>query len=203
MTQSKAPLRPRKQPLQPRALETVSYILEAAALILEAQGFDGFNTNAVAERAGVSIGSLYQYFPGKDALMIALMRREKERFGQEASLALQAPSGRAAMQHLLRAAVAQQLDRPELARLLDMEELRPEVQAETHEVSGVRTLVRTLLDRADLPQQPDKEVAADELMALIRTLVDAAGMRLEPDHARVQARLAGAVFGYLEAAATA
>lgn len=43
-------------------------LLEAAAQVLEAKGLEGFNTNAVAERAGVSIGSLYQYFPSKDAL---------------------------------------------------------------------------------------------------------------------------------------
>ena len=76
-------LRPRKKPVQPRAVETYAWILEAAAQILEAQGIGAFNTNLVAERAGVSIGSLYQYFPGKDALLIALMRREKERLGFE------------------------------------------------------------------------------------------------------------------------
>jgi AcrR family transcriptional regulator len=73
-------LKPRKQPTQPRAIETVACLLQAAAQVLEAQGRAAFNTNAVAERAGVSIGSLYQYFPGNDALLIALMQREKQRF---------------------------------------------------------------------------------------------------------------------------
>ncbi len=198
---AKTALSPRKQPLQPRAVETVACILEAAAQLLEVQGFEGFNTNIVAERAGVSIGSLYQYFPGKRALVVALMRREKERFGQDASAALAAATGSDAMRHLVRAAVRQQLERPELARLLDIEEARPEVQRETEEASGVRALLRATLDREDLPMQPDKEIATDELMVLIRALVDSAGERRESDLPGLESRLSGAVFGYLEGAA--
>ena len=131
MAVSSSTLRPRKKPIQPGAVQTVSDVLEAAAQIVEAHGFERFNTTAVAEREGVSIGSLYQYVPGKDALVIALMRREKERFRDDAAAALAAPTGRDAVSHLVGAAVRQQLDRPELARLLDIEEMRPEAQRET------------------------------------------------------------------------
>jgi AcrR family transcriptional regulator len=62
-------LAPRKLPRQQRARATCEAILEAAAHIIGREGLAGFNTNAVAERAGVSIGSLYQYFPNKDSLM--------------------------------------------------------------------------------------------------------------------------------------
>ena len=68
--------RPRKTPQQARSHETVRIIVETAARILERDGRDGFSTNAVAERAGVSIGSLYQYFPRKEALLGALIMRE-------------------------------------------------------------------------------------------------------------------------------
>ncbi|MDZ4318885.1 MAG: TetR/AcrR family transcriptional regulator [Phenylobacterium sp.] len=51
-------------------------ILEAAAQLLERDGLDGFTTNAVAERAGVSIGAVYRYFPNKRVLMHALAERE-------------------------------------------------------------------------------------------------------------------------------
>jgi AcrR family transcriptional regulator len=74
------PLKPRKTPSQPRAADTVAAIIEAAPQVLETEGFEGFNTNAIARRAGVSIGSLYQYFLGKDSLSIALMNREANRF---------------------------------------------------------------------------------------------------------------------------
>jgi AcrR family transcriptional regulator len=65
----------RKAPQQTRSLETVDAIVTAAARILAANGWAGFTTNAVAERAGVSIGSLYQYFPNKAALVFAIKRR--------------------------------------------------------------------------------------------------------------------------------
>jgi AcrR family transcriptional regulator len=200
MTAPTSPLRPRKRPVQPRAVETVSAILEAAAQILEAHGLDAFNTNAVAERAGVSIGSLYQYFPGKDALLIALMRREKERFRNDASGALAAPSGRAAVEHLVGAAVRHQLLRPELAKLLDIEEARPEAQREVAGVSGYRQLIRTTLDRPDLPRPADLEIAADEIAMLVQVLVDAAGARLDADSSAVERRVCGAVLGYLDGA---
>ena len=59
----------RRIPRQARAAETVAAIIEGAAQILEAGGLAAFTTNAVAERAGVSIGTLYQYFADKNALL--------------------------------------------------------------------------------------------------------------------------------------
>jgi AcrR family transcriptional regulator len=69
-------LTPRKKPLQRRSQETVEVILEAAAQIFGEAGYDEGTTNRIAERAGVSIGSLYQYFPNKNALLVALVERE-------------------------------------------------------------------------------------------------------------------------------
>jgi AcrR family transcriptional regulator len=66
----------RKTPRQERAKSSVETVLEAAAQVLEASGRDGFNTNAVAARAGVSIGTLYRYFPDKHAVLCALAARE-------------------------------------------------------------------------------------------------------------------------------
>lgn len=65
----------RKRPRQARARVTVDAILEATARVLVAEGYEGTNTNRVAEVAGVSIGSLYQYFPSKQALVSALVER--------------------------------------------------------------------------------------------------------------------------------
>ena len=66
----------RRIPRQTRAAETVAAILEGAAQILEAGGLAGFTTNAVAERAGVSIGTLYQYFSDKNEILRAIAERE-------------------------------------------------------------------------------------------------------------------------------
>jgi AcrR family transcriptional regulator len=69
----------RRIPRQIRAEETVAAIVEAAAQVLETGGLAGFTTNAVAQRAGVSIGTLYQYFADKQALLRALADREIRR----------------------------------------------------------------------------------------------------------------------------
>ena len=66
----------RRIPRQARAAETAATILEGAAQILEANGLAGFTTNAVAERAGVSIGTLYQYFADKNAILLALAKQQ-------------------------------------------------------------------------------------------------------------------------------
>lgn len=72
------PEKTRKIPRQRRAQASVDFVLEAAAQVLEATGETGFNTNAVAERAGVSIGTLYRYFPDKTSILRALALRETE-----------------------------------------------------------------------------------------------------------------------------
>ena len=66
---------PRRTPVQRRSIETVEAILEAAAQVFEREGYAAGTTNRIAERAGVSIGSLYQYFPNKDAVLVALTER--------------------------------------------------------------------------------------------------------------------------------
>ncbi|MEN2975812.1 TetR/AcrR family transcriptional regulator [Tistrella bauzanensis] len=65
----------RKSPRQSRAVDLVEAILEAATRIIREDGLAGLTTNRVAELAGVGIGSLYEYFPGKEAIVVALARR--------------------------------------------------------------------------------------------------------------------------------
>ena len=63
----------RRKPSQRRSQVTVTAILDAAARVFEERGFEAGTTNHVAEVAGVSIGSLYEYFPNKDAMVVALV----------------------------------------------------------------------------------------------------------------------------------
>jgi len=70
--------RARKQPAQARSRAMVEAILDAAARILVKDGYEAFSTNRVAEAAGASVGSLYQYFPNKSALLAELMRRHAQ-----------------------------------------------------------------------------------------------------------------------------
>ncbi|WP_454883807.1 TetR family transcriptional regulator [Sphingomonas oryzagri] len=69
----------RKQPRQARSTELVSAILDAAVQVLENEGAQRFTTARVAERAGVSVGSLYQYFPNKAAILFRLQSDEWRR----------------------------------------------------------------------------------------------------------------------------
>lgn len=68
----------RKMPKQERAEQTVKAIFDATLKILEKDGADGLNTNKVAAIAGISIGTVYQYFPNRQAILLALAKRENE-----------------------------------------------------------------------------------------------------------------------------
>lgn len=68
----------RRQPKQHRALQTVEAVLDAVVRILKREGVDAVTTNRIAEVAGVSIGSVYQYFPDKRAIFVALHQRHIE-----------------------------------------------------------------------------------------------------------------------------
>jgi len=74
----KPPTKPRKNASQERSRATVDALVEATARILVREGFEKTSTNRIAEIAGVSVGSLYQYFPGKEALVAAVIDRHNE-----------------------------------------------------------------------------------------------------------------------------
>ena len=68
----------RKRPTQARSRATVDTILDAAAHVFAERGYTSTTTNHIATHAGLSIGSLYQYFPNKDALLVAMEERHLE-----------------------------------------------------------------------------------------------------------------------------
>jgi AcrR family transcriptional regulator len=88
-------LRPRKLPAQRRSQQTFDAIVDACTQLLPILGYAGTTTNHIAERAGVNIASLYEYFPGKDAIVALvaerLVRRVLERLGQNSVGILAAP----------------------------------------------------------------------------------------------------------------
>ncbi len=82
----------RRKPTQARALRTRARILEAAAALIEREQLPGLNTNAVAREAGVAIGTLYDYFPNKDAILVALLEAFRERLAERLAVAVGDPS---------------------------------------------------------------------------------------------------------------
>lgn len=167
----------------------VETILEAAARVLEVGGLEGFNTNRVAETAGVSVGSLYQYFAGKQALLAALVRQDAARLRQTLAAA---PRGdlRATAEGLVAVVVAHQLERPVLARLLDFAER--DLGLEDEDFAEVANwLAQTLEPFTAAPAE-----AAHDLMVIVRALSDS-GIS---DPADLHRRIMRAVMGYLVAA---
>src|SRR3954465_4001587 len=89
----------RKAPRQRRSKQLVEDILEAAIRVLSREGANRFTTARVAETAGVSVGSLYQYFPNKEAILFRLQTDEWKRTG-ELMHSILADTGRSPLERL-------------------------------------------------------------------------------------------------------
>lgn len=121
---------PRKAPRQQRSRLTVAALLDAAAQVFERHGYAAGTTNRIAERAGVSIGSLYQYYPNKDAILVALVDRHIDEGVATLQPILEelieeAPPLEDGMRRLVEAMVALHRGRPKLHRVLFEEAPRP------------------------------------------------------------------------------
>jgi AcrR family transcriptional regulator len=118
---------PRKEPQQERSKATVDSLLEAAEQLLIEEGFHKASTNRIAERAGVSVGSLYQYFPNKEALIAAVVANFGERQFDVLAAQLQ-QVGEAPLEEAVRMLITAMLEakllEPELSRVL-FEQLPP------------------------------------------------------------------------------
>jgi AcrR family transcriptional regulator len=114
-------INPRKNASQERSRATVDALVEATARILVREGFDKASTNRIAEVAGVSVGSLYQYFPSKEALVAAVIARHNQEIMQtvrgELAEAMSQPVGKA-VSKLVAVAVKAHRVNPRLHRVL-------------------------------------------------------------------------------------
>ena len=190
---------PRKLPRQARSEALVAAVLDAAARILEDHGFEGYTTNAVAKLAGVGIGSLYQYFPNKDAITRALIAREADRLLAELEEGTAAVHGEEALDRLIAIEVRHHLARPTLARLLDVEERRLPLGPDAARLSARVTAVigRCLEDMPQAEETAQTPHLVTDLLAIMRGLIDAAGAEGECDGNGLIKRVRRAVAGYL------
>ncbi len=200
------PLRPRKLPVQARARATHDAIIEAAAQIVRAGGLSAFTTNAVAERAGVSIGSLYQYFPNKAALMVALIARQqaRQRAAFRAALTTGDDEGLAALvRRLVRAAMQHHHEDALLAAAIDHEEARlPAAAFGAETLDEASAALPGILGRyASELDGYDPARAARTLPAMVRAVVDAWANVVPPQVETAEDEAVRAVLGYLGAGA--
>jgi AcrR family transcriptional regulator len=142
---------PRKLPRQDRSRITVEAILEATTHILVEEGYDKANTNRIAERAGISIGSLYQYFPNKKSLLAALVEQHVAEMADLIETKLDrlfdSPL-EIAIPEIITAVVAAHTINPRLHQVLSEEipcsERSPQMQQAALRITS---LLRTYLDR--------------------------------------------------------
>lgn len=80
MSDSQATTPLRRQPVQQRSARRVEQMLDASAHLIDEVGYDALTTTLIAKRAGVAVGSLYQFFPDKRAVVQALTQRNVDRF---------------------------------------------------------------------------------------------------------------------------
>jgi AcrR family transcriptional regulator len=150
---------PRKLPQQDRSRLTVEAILEATTRILTEEGYQKANTNRIAERAGISIGSLYQYFPNKESLMSALIEQHSNEIAALVESKLKdlfdAPP-EIAVPQLVKAVIAAHAIDPRLHQVLNEEiprsERSPQIQKADERIAE---LLRAYLDRWNNLIQPE------------------------------------------------
>ncbi|ELY6247350.1 TetR/AcrR family transcriptional regulator [Cronobacter universalis] len=189
------PLPPRKAPRQARSRALVEAIVEATARIFERQGAAACTTNAVAETAGVSIGSLYQYFPNRHALTAALVAREHAWLLTAMQTAAARPDLADRLDGMINAAVDYEFSRPALARTLDVQEAAPEFLAYQQEtLAALHACVASALELSD--------TAAWDVIALAQGMIAMAIARREDSPVALQGRIRRAAFGYLGWTAT-
>jgi len=114
----------RRKPSQARARATVDVILEAAEQVLLRGGTSAFNTNCVAERAGVSVGSVYQYFHDKGELLAEVKRRKRQAIARSAKVAYDSFSCMPMsdiMRATIREIISPHISEPDLHRILEDE----------------------------------------------------------------------------------
>jgi AcrR family transcriptional regulator len=169
----------RKKPTQERSQVMVESILEAAARVFVKEGYARATTNRIAVAAGVSVGSLYQYFPSKDAIAVELLRRYRESLvdivGERLSRADVVPFEQV-VEELLTMLLKHQAINPALHRVLIEQVLRTGARREIlgFEEKLEAHLVEALRSAKSRVKVADYDLAAFVLVRVVLAVVHAA-----------------------------
>lgn len=194
-------LAPRKWPRQARSRATVDAILEATALLLE-EG-KSCSTNAIAERAGVGIATLYQYFPGRDEVIAALSRQVRERLVHTVASALVTAcrqSLRDGLRSLILAAVQADRERPLLASRLDEIEAKLPLETDHRRImTELCTAITTFLEHQNVAFGGRARALAIDLCVIAGALIDVARRRTGTIEADQLARIIRQLMAVIQA----
>lgn len=176
MTSDRRGLQPRKQPRQVRAERTRQRILDAAAHVFAEYGYAAGTTNRIAEQARVSIGSLYQYYPNKDAILVELVTRHLDAGMAAMSRRQEEPlpdSLEEIIRVFARVSIENHRDDPQLLRVMVEQTPRvPDLLEKVSEREGERVAyVRELLAGHPEVRVDDTHVAARLLVSTVELTV--------------------------------
>ncbi|GAA3866571.1 TetR/AcrR family transcriptional regulator [Celeribacter arenosi] len=192
-----APL-PKKSPRQARAQATYDAILQAAAHILTEGGPTALTTNLVAEHAGVSIGSLYQYFPSKEAIVAELIRDLRRQMLDDIrgmAAFVEGQPLRFAVARMIRASIHHHVHTQGRAEVLEQLEHHLPFDTETEAIkTQIIDLVAALLDSHGI-EQPRH--AAFDMINLVVGMAHPALHVGETDYEALALRIERAALGYL------
>jgi len=121
MSINKTALQPRKSPVQARSTATIEVLHEATIQVLLKEGIVKCNTTRIAERAGVSVGSIYQYYPNRDSLLAAVLQRHLDSVAEkieEFCLKYEKTSIRTLISALVNEIILAKLSNPEESKAL-------------------------------------------------------------------------------------
>ncbi|MFD8338281.1 TetR/AcrR family transcriptional regulator [Streptomyces solisilvae] len=163
-------LTPRRRPRQVRAERTRERILAAAADVFTEHGYAAGTTNRIAEHARISIGSLYQYFPNKDAILVELLVRHIDR-GTWTRPALTAGSLKTMVRTLGHDAMNNHRDDPQLLRIMIEEASFSQDLVDAIDRHGRNRLaqIRDILDRRPDVHVRDLDTAAELIAFTVET----------------------------------
>jgi AcrR family transcriptional regulator len=170
---------PRKLPKQERSQATVEAILTATTRILTEAGYDQLTTNRVAELAGVSIGSLYQYFPNKEALIFALGEHHANEMAQLAQHHLGGLGDGSiidVLRQIVKAVLAAHAVNPQLHRVLHEQIPRSEVMRQLDDAKMEKMLRSFLEQRQDQLQPQNLDLTVFIVGRTIKALIHGAIM---------------------------
>ena len=193
-----------RRPRQQRAQHKVELILEAAMRLLDKGGLAALTTNAVAETAGVSIGTLYQYFPNKEAILEALAEREFAELSARVLTVLQdrsVASPQERIGRILRAVTASYGERPRVQRLV----VETSLAGSARRVAPLVEQILRLLTSADRPPNavPMTEAEAEAFVLTNAFVGVIRAMIMRPDisapaQAAIEAAMGRLITSYIE-----